>query len=229
MVHDHDLPRAQHALRERHGVHRVVRRAAAGVADDMCVAGPEPEQRRRVHPGIHAGKHGELHPRLDDPGVHAEVMEPRIQDHLVDRVHCQQRLPFRRRGRKRFEPLDPAVPASTSTCDRRAPGQGFPHHLAKTRLLTGGHAAEGLRRFEQTRDQQLSNGGALGRDHEHVHAAVTRIGAPDHQARLLEAVGGVDHSRRIALEAGGELLLRDRGLWIQLDQRPRRNRREPGG
>ena len=58
----------------------------------MCVAGPEPEQRRRVHPGIHASQHGELHPRLDDPGVHAEVMEPRIQDHLVDGVHCQKEI-----------------------------------------------------------------------------------------------------------------------------------------
>jgi len=58
----------------------------------MRITGSQAQQRRRVHPRVHARQDGELHPRLDDARVHPEVMEPGVHDHLVDRVHRQREI-----------------------------------------------------------------------------------------------------------------------------------------
>jgi hypothetical protein len=60
VLDDDDLLGAEQVLTDDQGADRVVGREAAGVADDVGVARPEPERVLDREPGVHAGQDGEL-------------------------------------------------------------------------------------------------------------------------------------------------------------------------
>jgi hypothetical protein len=53
----------------------------------MSVTRPQAKQCGHVNPRIHAGQYGEFHSWLDDSSRHSQVMEPRVHDDVIDRVH----------------------------------------------------------------------------------------------------------------------------------------------
>src|SRR5437868_3861143 len=60
VVDQRDLLGAEQVLRDRERADRVVRDDAAGVADDMGIAGLEPERVARIEPRVHARENREL-------------------------------------------------------------------------------------------------------------------------------------------------------------------------